>query len=531
MKNVHRTNIMRRGEVPSPCAVSPDIKGSSLGGESGTEKNKGGGTPPLQKELPEGWTIFSLGEISEKPQYGWTTKANHEKGRLKLLRTTDITSGTVNWSNVPYCTEEPENIEKYLVKSGDILISRAGSIGVSYLVNNPERAVFASYLIRFRPKQSMDEKYIYYYLKSPDYWTAIGTSKVGIAVPNVNATKLSQVPIPLASPAQQKLIVAEIEKQFSRLDEAVAALKRIQANLKRYKASVLTAAVEGKLTEEWRSRRGMACHAPTKDEIGADLLKRILVERRKKWEEDYVRKYVGTHGHAPKDDSWKKKYKEPAVPDTSNLPELPKGWVWATIDQISVVVRGASPRPAGNPKYFGGTIPWITVGPITIDEKPYLHSVPETVTVAGRARSRYIEPQTLLLTNSGATLGVPKITLIGGCINDGVAAILDVEYPLKLYLFYFLLTKTKRLRGINQGAAQPNLNTTIIKAIFVPLPPVVEQQQILAEIEHRLSVSEEIEAIVGMNLKRAERLRQSILKKAFSGRLIPHSQLREHASA
>ena len=179
---------------------------------------------PIKKnDLPSSWQLSTLGEISEKPQYGWTTKAKHEEGYLKLLRITDITSGTVDWSKVPYCTEEPEEIEKYLIRTGDILISRAGSIGVSYLVNNPERAVFASYLIRFRPKQSMDEKYVYYYLKSPDYWTAIGASKLGIAVPNVNATKLSQVPIPLAPHNQQKRIIAEIEKQFSRLDEAVTA--------------------------------------------------------------------------------------------------------------------------------------------------------------------------------------------------------------------------------------------------------------------------------------------------------------------
>ena len=92
-------------------------------------------------------------------------------------------------------------------------------------------------------------------------------------------------------------------------------------------------------------------------------------------------------GKAPKNDKWKAKYKEPTAPDTTNLPELPEGWVWANLDQLSIVVRGASPRPAGDPKYFGGSIPWITVGPLTADEQPYLHSVPETVTEEGRQRS------------------------------------------------------------------------------------------------------------------------------------------------
>ena len=192
--------------------------------------------------------------------------------------------------------------------------------------------------------------------------------------------------------------------------------------------------------------------------------------------------------------------------------------MWATVDQLAVVVRGASPRPAGDPKYFGGKIPWITVGPLTADEQPYLRSVPETVTEEGKERSRYVEPETLLLTNSGATLGVPKITLIGGCINDGVAALLDVNYPLKLYLLYFLRLQTESLRQINQGAAQPNLNTTIIKAICVPLPPLSEQHRIIVEVERRHSLVREVEAEVDANLTRAARLKQALLSDFFAGK-------------
>ncbi len=236
-------------------------------------------------------------------------------------------------------------------------------------------------------------------------------------------------------------------------------------------------------------------------EPASELLKRILAERRAKW-------------------NGKSKYKEPLAAGPPGLPRLPEGWNWVIIEQLSNVVRGASPRPAGDPKYFGGNIPWITVGPITADHNPYLKSVPETVTEAGRERSRYIEPETLLLTNSGATLGVPKITLIGGCINDGVAALLDVDYPLKLYLLYFLHSLTTRLRGVNQGAAQPNLNTAIIKAISVPLPPLAEQERIVSEVERRLSVVHELEAQISANLQRAERFRQSILHRAFEGKLL-----------
>jgi type I restriction enzyme S subunit len=475
---------------------------------------------PLQKDLPAGWAWSTIGEISERPQYGWTTKANHEEGHLKLLRTTDITSGTVDWSNVPYCTEEPEDIEKYLVKSGDILISRAGSIGVSYLVNNPERAAFASYLIRFRPKQSVDKKYVYYYLKSPDYWTAIGASKVGIAVPNVNATKLSQVPIPLAPLNQQKLIVAEIEKQFSRLDEAVTALKRIQANLKRYKASVLKAAVEGALTEEWRRKNPDV-------EPATELLKRLLVERRRKWEEDYVNKYVAAHGHVPKDDSWKKKYKEPAPPDTSNLPKLPKGWVWATAEQLcDFITKGTTPS-ATKLNEGAGEVQFLKVynlaftGQLNYKYKPAYVS---RATHEGELARSIVFPGDILINIVGPPLGQVSIVpeaLPEANINQAIARFRMLGEMLGRYFAIALMSKEVMGWAIKRAkttAGQANLTLELSRALPIPLPPLSEQENIVDEVESRFSVTEEIEAAIETNLKRAERLRQAILKNAFLGK-------------
>ena len=86
-------------------------------------------------------------------------------------------------------------------------------------------------------------------------------------------------------------------------------------------------------------------------------------------------------------------------------------------------------------------------------------------------------------------------------------------------MLYFLRTQTERLRSLNQGAAQPNLNTTIIKSINVPLPPLAEQTRIVADMERRLSVAEGLESVVSANIQRATRLRRSILQKAFTGEL------------
>ena len=158
-----------------------------------------------------------------------------------------ITSGQIDWSSVPFCTEAPPDLEKYLIRENDIVISRAGSVGVSYLITKVEPAVFASYLIRFRPGPQVLPEYLAYFLKSPAYWKQIADNTSGIAIPNVNASKLQEVRLHLVPLDQQRLIVAEIEKQFSRLDKAVAGLQRVKANLKRYKAAILKAAVEGRL--------------------------------------------------------------------------------------------------------------------------------------------------------------------------------------------------------------------------------------------------------------------------------------------
>ena len=142
-----------------------------------------------------------------------------------------------------------------------------------------------------------------------------------------------------------------------------------------------------------------------------------------------------------------------------NENELPQNWKIVKVGDICDVVRGGSPRPAGDPRYYGGHIPFLKVADLTKDSNVYLQTYQYTIKEAGLHKTRRTQPNTLLLTNSGATLGVPKICMIDATFNDGIAAFLNLEPRSNLYLYYFWLTKTKSLRNINQGAAQPNLNT------------------------------------------------------------------------
>lgn len=158
--------------------------------------------------------------------------------------------------------------------------------------------------------------------------------------------------------------------------------------------------------------------------------------------------------------------------------EIPDAWAVTSIARIAIVVRGASPRPAGDPLYFNGSdVPWLTVAEVTNGKGKYINSTETFLTFEGAKQSRLVEPGTLLLSNSGATLGVPKITNIEGCINDGSVAFIDLKIN-KDYLLYLFSCRTNELRKQMQGYGQPNLNTTIVKEIKIPLPTSKEQLEI-----------------------------------------------------
>ncbi|KYC45696.1 MAG: Type-1 restriction enzyme MjaXIP specificity protein [Candidatus Methanofastidiosum methylothiophilum] len=223
----------------------------------------------LPSKIPLNWIWSKLGNITLFHQYGWTTRAVN-KGTVHLLRTTDITSGRIDWDSVPYCEEEPENVGKYLLKDGDIVISRAGSVGHSYLITNPpQKSIFASYLIRFRPL--INGKFLSYFLKSPIYWNAISEKSIGIAIPNVNASKLKQINVPIPPLEEQQEIVNRIEKLFSLADNIEETVDSKLRESKILRQSILKKAFEGKLVPQ-----------DPNDEPAEVLLEKIKMEKSNK---------------------------------------------------------------------------------------------------------------------------------------------------------------------------------------------------------------------------------------------------------
>ena len=455
--------------------------------------------------LPASWTLETLGSLCEKSQYGWTTKADKAGSGVKFLRTTDITPGVVDWSSVPYCVEAPSDLEKYLIKDGDILISRTGSIGVNYLVVKPEPAVFASYLIRFRPKTSISTKYLKYYLQSPAYWQAINTGKKGIAVQNVNATMLSRIPIPVAPPAVQDEIVAELEKQFSRLDEAVANLQRVKANLKRYKASVLKAAVEGRLVE---TEASLARREGRTYETGEQLLQRVLLARPDQW-------------------SARGRYVEPLPAETKDLSPLPDGWKWASIDQLSdFITKGTTPAAT---KLFDGSgeVQFLKVYNLTFDgslNHTYKAAYVSRATHKDELARSQVFPGDVLINIVGPPLGqvsvVPAHVEVAN-INQAIARIRPVKPIGSEFIAITLMCDDIMRWAIRRGkttAGQANLTLELCRALPIPVPPLAEQVRIVAEVDRHLSIIREVEAEVDANLQRAQALRQATLRSCFQSK-------------
>ncbi len=200
---------------------------------------------------------------------------------------------------------------------------------------------------------------------------------------------------------------------------------------------------------------------------------------------------------------------------------VPAHWNISRISYIAKVVRGASPRPAGDPTYFNGDhTPWITVGELTKDENKYLTTVSEYLTEEGAKQSRFIELGTLLLSNIGATLGVPKILKIGGCINDGSVAFLNLSDKVVIdFLYYFFKSLTEIYRDQMSGYGQPNLNSDIVKETQVCYPETGEQLEIVKHIETRPSEIAATISKVGEEIKLLQEYRTSLLSEAATGKI------------
>ncbi|WPB79465.1 restriction endonuclease subunit S [Archangium violaceum] len=200
---------------------------------------------------------------------------------------------------------------------------------------------------------------------------------------------------------------------------------------------------------------------------------------------------------------------------------LPQGWAATRLGDVVEVVRGASPRPKGDPRYFGGPIPWISIGDLGREQARTLSKTAEGVTTAGARKSRLLPTGTLILSNS-ATVGIPKILAVEGCIHDGFVAFPNLDPRLFVTEFLYEFFRHIRTRLIDEnrrGMTQVNLNTGIVRNIEVVIPPLAEQRRIVARLDTLLAHSGAAKASLERVHELLGRLRRTVLAAAFRGDL------------
>ena len=407
---------------------------------------------------------------------------------------------------------------------GDVLFAKItpcmenGKIAIARGLNNGRGCGSTEFHV-LRPHEGVSRDFLYFFLLQDEFRKEAQRNMSGTAGQlRVPAAWLNDANILLPPLAEQHRIVAEIETQFTRLDASVAALRRAQGNLKRYRASVLKDACEGRLvpTEAEMARSEGRDYEP------ADvLLERILAQRRARWESQEKRRG---------------KYREPSAPDTSALAELSEGWVWATVEQ-TILGTPQNGLYKHKSEYGDGT-PILRIDDYQDfylkdrDSLQCLRVTPDELTTYGLQQEQLVINRVNSPSHLGKCLVVPE-SLLPAVFESNMMRMATGSGISVSYFAYYLrsfMGRTRLTSNAKWAVNQASINQTDVCSTPIPLPPLAEQQRIVAEVERRLSVVQQAEATVEASLTRAERLRQSILKQAFSGRLVPQDPDDEPAS-
>ena len=409
------------------------------------------------------------------------------------------------------------------ISAGELILSNSATVCVPKILK-VDGCIHDGFVAFPTLKERVNLDFAYYWFEFVRP-TMIQENRQGVTQVNLNTGIVREMHFPLPPLAEQRRIVAEIEKQFTRLEAGVAALRRVQANLKRYRAAVLKAACEGRLvpTEAELTAKNAKSTKTKPDslsalsafsvanqpayETGEALLARILTERRQNWQ-------------------GRGQYKEPAVPDTAKLSSLPEGWTWARLEQLGVTYGGLTKNPKRTK--LAKQLPYLRVANVYANELR-LDDI-EYIGVADSELAKLLvrAGDLLIVEGNGSKDQIGRLAIWDGSIDSCVhqnhlIKVRPVEPRMPKWILHWLQSPGGRQFVELVASSTSGLFTLSVNKVgnlLIPLPPLAEQTRIVAEVERRLSVVEELESVVAANLQRAVRLRQSILQKAFTGQLV-----------
>ena len=462
-----------------------------------------------QDNLPIGWTLATIedlvGDGGVFIDGDWVeSKDQDPEGDVRLIQLADIGDGEYRDRSARFLTREKAiELGCTFLKKGDVLIARMPDpLGRACIFpgdSKPAVTVVDVAIVRSAAGE-FNHRWLMYFVNAPAFRSTVYSMQSGSTRKRISRGNLAKIALPVPPLDQQKRIVAEIEKQFSRLDEAVANLKRVKANLKRYKAAVLKAAVEGRLVE---TEAELARREGREYETGAQLLQRILETRRSQWK-------------------GKGKYKEPTAPDTTDLPELPEGWVWASLGSLGEVIGGLTKNPKR--AKIKRKLPYLRVANVYANELR-LDEIEEIGVEDGELEKLLVrEGDLLIVEGNGSPDQIGRLAIWDGSISPCVHQnhLIKVRLPMPNLPNWIVnwLTSPEGRSYIRKVASSTSglytLSTNKISALPIPLPPVGEIQRIISEVDHLISSVRKTEDIIADNERRGGVLKQVCLGRCFS---------------
>lgn len=485
--------------------------------------------------LPKGWVWTIIGELGIVTSGGTPSTREHRYwgGEIPWISPADLSG-----YDGKYISSGKRNISKEgldessakLLPSGSLLFSSRAPIGYVAIAKN-EIATNQGFKNLILTK-SIGSDYIYYFLKSANQIAQEMAS--GTTFLELSASKFAQIPIPLPPLQEQYRITEKIEQLFSELDNSISQLNLARNQLKVYNQVLLKQAFEGKLTEQWRKENN--------PEPAEELLKRIKEEKKVRYEQelknwkDSVKKWEneGKNTSKPRKPPKPVEYPKLKKEDLDKFPTIPDSWIWVKNNELLYYVTSGS---RDWKKYYSNTGSYfIRTQDIKTNSLELSNAANVDLPETAEGKRSLVEKGDLLMTITGANVG--KIAIIDqeipeAYVSQSVALMKPVKKEIAPYLHSYFQSTTFGSRMINElvyGVGRPVLSLENMREAAVAMPSLEEQKIIIKEIDSQFSIIEKLEIEVNNGITKTEALRQSILKRAFEGKLIEQSPNDEPAT-